>query len=242
MDIVPFSAPPHPITLTDNIVTTPDIAITETPTENDPLSRFHTQVPWPANIISTIRQIINQECDEPTSPGFVFQLTLEAAHRNFCLIQRHDGNLGKAIDSQRSSPIGYGSEFRPTKTLEPLLHLHPYWKQFESLLTHGSNWPLSDIDEEGRQKDITEALAFGNHKRATENPDLLTSLIMEDVTHGFMLPLPLDKITRLQGALLAPMNIATQDTIDEHGNIIPKDRLTHDQSYIFSGTNTSVNS
>ena len=43
------------------------------------------------------------------------------------------------------------------------------------------------------------------------------------------------------GILLAPMNIMTQNTIDEHGRIIDKDRLTHDQIYKW-GSGTSVNS
>ena len=37
------------------------------------------------------------------------------------------------------------------------------------------------------------------------------------------------------------MNIMKQNTIDEHGRVIEKDRLTHDQSYTW-GSGTSVNS
>ena len=37
------------------------------------------------------------------------------------------------------------------------------------------------------------------------------------------------------------MNIMTQNTIDEHGGIVEKDRLNHDQSYKW-GSGTSVNS
>jgi hypothetical protein len=37
------------------------------------------------------------------------------------------------------------------------------------------------------------------------------------------------------------MNIMEQNTIDEHGSIIPKERLTHDQSFKWS-SGTSVNS
>ena len=38
------------------------------------------------------------------------------------------------------------------------------------------------------------------------------------------------------------MNIVEQDTIDEHGNTVPKFRLTHDQSFKFTGSKTSLNS
>jgi hypothetical protein len=45
----------------------------------------------------------------------------------------------------------------------------------------------------------------------------------------------------IHGALLAPMNIQKQNTINEHGRIIEKDGLTHDQSYKWP-LGTSVNS
>ncbi len=52
----------------------------------------------------------------PTPPGFVFKLTEEAAEKNFMILKRYDFDLAKAIHAQRSSPLGYGSEFRPPKT------------------------------------------------------------------------------------------------------------------------------
>ena len=63
----------------------------------------------------------------------------------------------------------------------------------------------------------------------------------KDILHGYALPLPRDKIGRIRGALLAPLNIhQRQNTIDEVGRIVPIDCLTHDQSYEF-GSGTSVN-
>ena len=106
----------------------------------------------------------------------------------------------------------------------------------------GSNWPLDTITNDHRLADLNEALQFGNHKEATNNPSLLKSLVLDDVIHGFVLPLPLDKAHRIQGILLAPLNITTQDTINELGHSVPKLRLTHDQSFIFKASGTSVNS
>ena len=216
----------------------PIAELLQTPTPSD----MHTFVPWPSNLIQIIKSILATNLPQPETPEFVFELTREAALKNFCILLRHKMDLGAAIEHQQQSPIGYGSEFRPTNILEPLLYLHPYWSKVKSLLTHGSSWPLREISETSRQQDVEEALAFGNHKQAEMNPELLTSLIVDDVTHGFALPLPLEKIARLPGVLIAPLNIASQDTIDEHGNSIPKKRLTHDQSYCFQGSETSVNS
>ena len=58
-------------------------------------------------------------------------------------------------------------------------------------------------------KDLEEALAIGNHKGVEQNP----------------------KILKDPGALLAPMNVMKQNSIDECGKNVEKYRLTHDQSY-----------
>jgi hypothetical protein len=126
--------------------------------------------------------------------------------------------------------------------LEPLFHLHPNWARFKNLLSNGSVWPLAEISKEERFKDVEEALTFGNHKGTTKQPDLLKLLVNDDIIHGFALPLPLDKIAQIQGILLAPLNIQAQNTIDDTGRIVPKDRLTHNQSYKWSYSGTSVNS
>jgi hypothetical protein len=57
---------------------------------------------------------------------------------------------------------------------------------------------------------------------------------------GYCLPLPLGKAKNIPGILLAPINIQKQNTIDEHGRIVEKDRLTHNQSFKWS-SGTSVN-
>ena len=88
---------------------------------------------------------------------------------------------------------------------------------------------------------MKEALSFGNHKVAVSNPILLRKLIEKDVVHGYGLVLPLINIDRIPGVLLAPMNIMTQNSINEHRRIVEKDRLTHHQSYKW-GPGTSLNS
>jgi hypothetical protein len=91
------------------------------------------------------------------------------------------------------------------------------------------------------RKDVQEAIIFGNHKGAVEQQDLLIKLVKDNVTRGFALPLPLNKIASIPGVLLAPLNIQAQSTINKRGEIIPKDKLTHDQSWKWQ-SETSVNS
>jgi hypothetical protein len=168
-------------------------------------------------------------------------MTNEAAEKNFLTLSRHNFDLEKAIHAQQHSPLGYGSEFRSTQHLKRIFGSHPCWFRMESILSNGAKFPLEELDAATRASDLQEALAFGNHKGASSNPTLLKRLVEKDVTHGYALPLPLAKISRLPGALMAPMNIMRQNTIDEQGRIVEKDRLTHDQSYKWS-SGTSVNS
>ena len=66
-------------------------------------------------------------------------------------------------------------------------------------------------------------------------------MIEKDVVHGYGLVLTLSKIDRIPGVLLAPMNVMTQNKIDEHRRIVEKYRLNHDKSYKWR-SGTSVNS
>ncbi len=158
------------------------------------------------------------------------------------MLKRFELCITRALDAQQDSPLGFGSEFRKAATLRPLLHRHPNWIRFESLLNEGSNWPLDDISEDDRIKDMNEALIFGNHKGASAEPELLSSLVRNDVIYGFALPLPLEKMHTIPGILFAPLNIQEQNTIDNTGRIVPSTRLTHDQSYKWAASGTSVNS
>jgi hypothetical protein len=64
--------------------------------------------------------------------------------------------------------------------------------------------------------------------------------VKDNVDRGFAFPLPLDKIKNVPGAILAPLNIQLQKTINERGKIIPKNRLNHNQSFVWQ-SGTAVN-
>jgi hypothetical protein len=65
-------------------------------------------------------------------------MTREAAAKNFLILKKYNFNLEKAIESQKLSPLKYGSEFRPPKTLQTIFEHHPLWTRMEQLLTNGS--------------------------------------------------------------------------------------------------------
>ena len=197
---------------------------------------------WPKNMMSIIKSIVESHSPCPEKPLFEFEMTSEAAEKNFLVLKRFNFDVKAALAAQAKSPMGYGSEFRKRDILSPLVQHHPLWPRLEKILKHGSQWPTSPISEEDRLADLFEALEFGNHKGASTQPDLLLKLVSGDVTHGYALPLPLDKITRIPGICMAPLNIQPQWTINERGEIVAKDRLTHDQSFVWTKSGTSVNS
>ena len=197
---------------------------------------------WPTDLVDRVRLILQLPIRQPSKPEFSFELSMEAAEKNFLILtKKYGGNLKNALESQQESPLGMGSEFRPIETLESIYGNHPIWSRMVPILQQGSTWPLEDLSEEQRLSDVLEAIKFGNHKGAQSNPETVLQLVTKDVKHGYAVAFPLLKAHLIPGVLIAPMNIMHQNTIDETGRIVEKERLTHDQSYMF-GSGTSVNS
>jgi hypothetical protein len=133
------------------------------------------------------------------------------------MFEKYDFSLEDILNAQQDSPLGPGKEFRPPNILRSVFGLHPLWDRMESILTHGSKWPLIDTSNNNQANDVIEALTFGNHKGASTKPDLLKKLVKKDVKYGYSIPIPLESITKIPGLILAPMNIMAQNTIDEFG-------------------------
>jgi hypothetical protein len=119
-------------------------------------------------------------------------------------------NIEQALAAQKDSPLGYNSEFRKAEALDPLLGLHPNWNRLKKTLNNGSEWPVHEIDKDERSNDVQEALTFGNHKGATTKPELLKALVNGNVSQGFATPFPINKINRLNGVLIIPLNIQSK--------------------------------
>lgn len=111
----------------------------------------------------------------------------------------------------------------------------------EKVLTQGIMFPLSPLSPEIRAADLAECLAFGNYKGVKTYSNYFNKLMDADVTHGYSLVLPLSAAVLIPNALMAPLNIIEQNTITEHGEIVTKKRLIHNQSRVFIASGTSVN-
>jgi hypothetical protein len=122
----------------------------------------------------------------------------------------------------------YGSEFRPLSDLEELLRDHPLWIYLKELLDKGATFPLQEMSNDKRAEDLKFHLDHGNHKSSFKYKSVMDTNISEDVSRGFALPLPINILSDIPNASLAPLGCHKQETINEKGAKIPKFRMTHD--------------
>ena len=157
-------------------------------------------------MLDLISKTINKPYVSPSKPTFLFELSDNAAKKNWEELQKFQ-NLGEAISAQQDSPLGYGSEFRSSTDLKPIFHLHPLWPRLKSILDNGFSFPLEPLSAEIRRKDLLEGIKFGNHKGSAKHKSVLNTLVEKDVKYGYSLVLPLGKIENVSNTLIAPMNV-----------------------------------
>ena len=137
---------------------------------------------WPTDLITIISQITSMPITKMAEHDFVFDLSMAAAEKNAdLLLNKYGGKLADAIDANKHSILGYGSEFRPVEVLTKIYKNHPVWDRMKSILSNGSDWPLETIDESQRIADVEAAISFGNHKGAEERREELAELVSNDV-------------------------------------------------------------
>lgn len=180
---------------------------------------------------SLLRSILAWEAPPTQRPLFSFRFTELAAKKNWEILRNYDLDLGQALAAQPFSTLTTGSEFRPAAVLEPLCRFHPLWHRVRSYLTKGVRYPLAPLDETERVADLLSNFERGNHKSAVKNAERLGLMLSAEVERGWQLLLPRNAVLELPGAVLAPMGLVEQDSINELGEIIQKWRLTHDQSF-----------
>ena len=141
---------------------------------NQQLKEIDNTKVWPPSLILILQKTMAIPCCHPLKTLFEFDMSVEAAEKNYMiLMHKFGGDLHQALHAQKGSPLQYGSEFKPVSILAPIFENHPTWNKMMTLLTEGSTWPLSPIDEHNRLLDIDDALTFGNHKGANQQPELL---------------------------------------------------------------------
>jgi hypothetical protein len=87
------------------------------------------------------------------------------------------------------------------------------------------------MSQEDRNMDIAYHCNRGNHKSLEKYSSFIEPVITEDIERGFALPLLLDVLEKTKGASIAPLGCHKQSSINAFGELVPKYRLTHDQSF-----------
>jgi hypothetical protein len=188
--------------------------------------------------IVTIRQHPTQPMQPPP---FRFDMSQSAEAFNTALLRHHSYDVHRIItmDNTICTP---GIEFKPTKLLDLLFHRHSLWPFARNVLSNGAELSfLHDIDDTQRQLENDALINFNSHNKAKLHNDIVHDSIATDVSYGFAAPILINSINDIPGSMVCPLGIAQQTTLSPEGLRIPKNRLTHDQTFSVLETSQSVN-
>lgn len=193
--------------------------------------------------LESVRKVCETEEKVPTAPPFRFGLDGESLKHNAKILSSFDFDFAKCLESCRGSTVWHGSEFRPVDRLGTFLSKHPCFPFLASLFTHGMPFHLSEeLTEEERMRELRGQLARGNHPSALEDTEKVSKLLTKEVTHGFSLPIPKEKVPTIRRAMVQPCGLVSQFSLQADGSRELKQRLTHDLSYSMTKPNASINS
>ncbi|KAI2501554.1 hypothetical protein MHU86_12931 [Fragilaria crotonensis] len=163
-------------------------------------SPFPTPEPRLADALATI---LHSGQPRTHATEFRFDWTHDAARHNLAVLKRYALDLDAALRAQPFSALTPGSEFRPTELLAPLLSAHPL-AAFSGAHLEGAEFPLREISDSDRLADVRANLARGNHKSARGHEAKLISMLKDEASRGWQLPLPREAALEIKGCEVAP--------------------------------------
>jgi hypothetical protein len=199
----------------------------------------------PTWFLEGIKRICATESPTPTKSPIRFELSDQATKHNANVLGRVGFDVGRLIRDNSSSTLGFGSEFRGVGELEPLLGKHPHFSRLVKLLTEGMPYVFNrELSSTERRKEVAAMLARGNHKSAQSDQLHVGKLLAKDVLHGFAIPIPISVVSRIPGAMVQPLGLVQQWTVNPEGERVIKFRLTQDLSFSTdqAAEPTSINS
>ena len=114
--------------------------------------------------LAAVSSIATSTQEAPDLPPIVFTSTVEAAQENAKTLKLFDYDLGKLIREFSKTTLGYGSEFRPTALLRPLLGRHHNFNALEDVIDNGMRYVFTrELDVEAQRKEMLAILERGNH-------------------------------------------------------------------------------
>jgi hypothetical protein len=195
---------------------------------------------WLCDVIG----IAETQCKVPNEPGVQFSSDESARDFNTKYLANCDWDMRKFFELQRGTTIDHGSEFRPIIHIRSIVGKHPNFPFLRRMLSKGFEYILTrELSEEEREAEYQQQFQRGNHKSASdEQESQAQSLLRNDATHGFALPIRADQLHNLQGVHLQPGGIVAQFGLQSDGSRKLKYRFTHDLSYSITIEDASINS
>eukprot|EP00956_Cyclotella_meneghiniana_P041032 scaffold212472_cov70-Cyclotella_meneghiniana.AAC.2 len=180
-----------------------------------------------------VKEISESNTPAPRKSTMEFDFTLAAAKSNALILEQSGNDYETHVrNHEQNTSLAMGSELRPIEQLDKLLSHHPGYPLFRWNTIHGIDYPADDLPEETRMKELNDQIEKGNHKSALvkEATAHVDKAMISDIELGYGIPITIDCIRKLKHAEVYPVGLQHQLTIDEHGNIIPKKRISHDLS------------
>jgi hypothetical protein len=193
------------------------------------------------DLLRAIQEILSAPIKPLAKPPFKFQMSKEAAAYNSNIIRENNFNIHKIISSTLTNCTP-GIEFREPELLQLIFHRHELWEFTKTVLLQGADLYFQHEPSDQQRIDENNALiAFNNHQKAKLLPDIIHESIKTDVQYGFSVPVEIQTINQIPGAMVCPFGIAQQTTLSPDGSRIAKNRLTHDQTFSVLDNSESVN-
>lgn len=184
-------------------------------------------------LMHSIKTIISYTDKIICKHKYKFENIREIANYDTAILKRSKYDFIRALAKETGTRLQPGSESRTSQTLQVLLGEHEHWDKMNEIMTHGVSYSLKDLPEQIRKDDLEYMIARGNHKSAIseENEVTLLKSYEKEVEYGLMLPVTFESVTKIKGAGVIPVGLATQFTIDNIVNKKTKRRTTHDASF-----------
>jgi hypothetical protein len=188
-----------------------------------------------AGFVSRILTLMQRRPPVPSLPPFRFGITPPELKHNARVLAAAGFDFAQLLPLHQRSTLGFGSEFRPVADLQPLLAKHPLFPFVAKILSEGISYEYhvgQQLTESECLVEMAGQLQRGNHKSASDEIEKVRTLLARDVTHGFTVPLPsIACAPQIKGAMIQPLGVVKQWSLDEQGKRVAKFPLTQDLSF-----------
>ena len=127
------------------------------------------------------------------------------------------------------APTSIASEFRPIDQLEQILGNHSNWKRIQVKIRDRIEYHTTPIEDKICITDLHHRLLKGNHKSELgKRATIFSTKLSKESKKGWCIPILPNYAIEISNLEIALLGLAHQASINECGEIIEKDRFTHD--------------